>query len=133
MEKSRVERINELAHKAKTEGLTEEEIIERDRLRQEYLAAFRQNLRAQLDNTYLVDDHGNKRPLKPKHTADGFSLSLCVSACGADLCGSDGEPSACAQCATAGDERAVLRGVGASGAAGGGDRDSCGVLFRKSA
>ena len=54
MEKSRVERINELAHKAKTEGLTEEEIIERDRLRQEYLAAFRQNLRAQLDNTYLV-------------------------------------------------------------------------------
>ena len=68
MEKSRVERINELSHKAKTEGLTEEEIIERDRLRQEYLAAFRQNLRAQLDNTYLVDDHGNKRPLKPKHT-----------------------------------------------------------------
>ena len=68
MEKSRVERINELAHKAKTEGLTEEEIIERDRLRQEYLAAFRQNLRAQLDNTYLVDDNGNKRPLKPKHT-----------------------------------------------------------------
>ena len=66
MEKSRVDRINELAHKAKTDGLTEEETIERDRLRQEYLAAFRQNLRAQLDNTYIVDDHGNKRPLRPK-------------------------------------------------------------------
>ena len=35
-------------------------------MRQEYLAAFRQNLRAQLDNTYIVDDHGNKRPLRPK-------------------------------------------------------------------
>ena len=66
MEKSRVDRINELAHKAKTEGLTEEETIERDRLRQEYLAAFRQNLRAQLDNTYIVDDHGNKRPAAPE-------------------------------------------------------------------
>ena len=66
MEKSRVDRINELAHKAKTEGLTEEETIERDRLRQEYLAAFRQNLRAQLDNTDIVDDPGNKRPLRPK-------------------------------------------------------------------
>ena len=66
MEKSRVERINELDHKAKTEGLTEEETIERDRLRQEYLAAFRQNLRAQLDNTYIVDDHCHKRPLRPK-------------------------------------------------------------------
>ena len=62
MEKSSVERINELAHKAKTEGLTEEEIIERDRLRQEYLAAFRQNLRAHVDNPYLVNDHCNKRP-----------------------------------------------------------------------
>lgn len=66
MEKSRVDRINELAHKAKTEGLTEEETIERDRLRQEYLAAFRQNLRAQLDNTYIVDDHGNQAPAAPK-------------------------------------------------------------------
>ncbi len=66
MEKSRVERINELARKAKTVGLSEEETIERDRLRQEYLAAFRKNLHAQLDNTYLVDEHGNKRPLVKK-------------------------------------------------------------------
>lgn len=66
MEKSRIERINELARKAKTVGLTEEETAERALLRQEYVAAFRENLRAQLDNTYLVDEKGNKRPLPKK-------------------------------------------------------------------
>ena len=50
-----VKRINELAHKAKAEGLTPEEAEERDRLRKIYIAAVRQNLQAQLDNTYLVD------------------------------------------------------------------------------
>lgn len=64
MEKSRIDRINELAHKAKTVGLTEEEIQERDVLRKEYVAAVRQNLRAQLDNTWVVDEKGNKRKLK---------------------------------------------------------------------
>lgn len=66
MESDRVKRINELARKAKTEGLTPEETAERDRLRQEYLAAFRKNLTAQLDNTYLVDERGNKRKLRRK-------------------------------------------------------------------
>lgn len=61
-----IKRINELAHKAKAEGLTPEETAERDRLRQEYVAAFRKNLVAQLDNTYIVDEHGNKRPLRKK-------------------------------------------------------------------
>lgn len=64
MERSRIDRINELAHKAKTVGLTEEEIQERDVLRKEYVAAVRQNLRAQLDNTWVVDEKGNKRKLK---------------------------------------------------------------------
>ena len=63
MEQSRIERINELAHKAKTVGLTAEEEAEREVLRKEYLAAFRKNLRAQLDNTYVVDEKGNKRKL----------------------------------------------------------------------
>ena len=63
METKRLKRINELAHKAKTVGLTAEETAERDRLRQEYLAAFRKNLTAQLDNTYLVDEQGNRRKL----------------------------------------------------------------------
>lgn len=66
MEKSHIERINELARKAKTVGLTEEEAAERAVLRQEYVAAVRENLRAQLDNTYLVDEKGNKRPLPKK-------------------------------------------------------------------
>ena len=63
MQSERVKRINELAHKAKTVGLTAEETAERDRLRQEYLAAFRKNLTAQLDNTYIVDEQGNRRKL----------------------------------------------------------------------
>lgn len=64
MEKSRIERINELARKAKAEGLTEEEILERDQLRREYVAAFRENLVAQLEATYIVDAKGNKHKLK---------------------------------------------------------------------
>lgn len=63
MERSHIDRINELAKKAKTVGLTEEEIKERDALRKEYIASVRQNLRAQLDNTYIVDEKGNKRAL----------------------------------------------------------------------
>lgn len=61
-----IARINALAKKAKTVGLTPEETEERDRLRKEYVASFRQALVAQLDNTYLVDEHGNKRPLPKK-------------------------------------------------------------------
>ena len=61
-----IRRINELAAKAKAEGLTPEEIVERDQLRREYIAAVRRNLTAQLDNTYVVDEHGVKRPLRKK-------------------------------------------------------------------
>lgn len=66
MESERLKRINELAHKAKTLGLTEEELRERDVLRREYLAAVRKNVMAQLENTYVVDEHGNKRKLERK-------------------------------------------------------------------
>ena len=62
--KTRLERINELAHKAKTEGLTEAEKAEQAVLRREYVAAVLGNVRAQLDNTYVVDEQGNKRRLK---------------------------------------------------------------------
>ncbi len=64
MEQKKIDRINELARKAKTpEGLTDEEKIERAALRQEYVNAVTGSLKAQLDNTYIVDEHGNKRKL----------------------------------------------------------------------
>lgn len=59
-----IKRINELAKKSKTEGLTEAELAERDILRKEYIACVRRNLTAQLDNTYIVDENGDKRKLK---------------------------------------------------------------------
>ena len=59
-----IARINELAKKAKTEGLTPEEVQERDALRRVYIDAVKKNLTAHLDNTYIVDEHGNKRKLK---------------------------------------------------------------------
>ncbi len=64
MTKERIARINELAKKAKAEGLTDEEIAERDELRKEYIASVKASLTSQLDNTYLVDEQGNKRKLK---------------------------------------------------------------------
>ena len=58
-----IARINELAKKAKAEGLTDEEIIERDKLRRVYIDAYKASLIGQLENTYLVDEKGNKRKL----------------------------------------------------------------------
>jgi len=58
-----IARINALAKKAKTEGLTEEELAERDKLRRIYIDSVKANLVGQLDNTYVVDDKGNKRKL----------------------------------------------------------------------
>ncbi len=59
-----IARINELARIAKVRSLTPQEEAERAELRQRYIASVRANLRAQLDNTYVVDEKGNKRSLK---------------------------------------------------------------------
>jgi uncharacterized protein YnzC (UPF0291/DUF896 family) len=67
MEKEKIDRINELSHKAKNRELTAEEISEREALRQEYLAAVRANLQASCDNIYIVDKDGNKNKLQKKH------------------------------------------------------------------
>ena len=59
-----IARINELARIAKTRALTPAEEEERVALRQRYIDSVRANLRAQLDNTFVVDEKGNKRSLR---------------------------------------------------------------------
>ena len=61
-----IKRINELAKKAKTEGLTEEETVERDKLRRIYINSVVGNLEAELKNTYIMDEKGNKHKLHKK-------------------------------------------------------------------
>ena len=62
-----IDRINELAKKAKSpEGLTPAEITERDALRKEYIAAWKQSLTSQLDNTYIQYPDGSKKKLSKK-------------------------------------------------------------------
>ena len=65
MEQKKIDRINELARKAKTpEGLTAEELAERDVLRREYIDSYKRSLVAQLDNTYIQYPDGSKRKLE---------------------------------------------------------------------
>ncbi len=59
MEQKRIDRINELARKAKTVGLTDAEKQEQAKLREEYRADFRRSLTGILDNTTIVDKDGN--------------------------------------------------------------------------
>lgn len=61
MDKIKIQRINELAKKAKAEGLTEEERAEQKLLRDEYRADFRKILISQLDNIEFVDENKPKK------------------------------------------------------------------------
>lgn len=61
-----IARINELAKKAKTVGLTPEEIAERDKLRRIYIDNVKASLVGQLENTYIVDSDGTKHKLEHK-------------------------------------------------------------------
>ena len=64
---SKIDRINTLAHKAKSVGLTEEEKKERDQLRREYIATIRMNLRSQLDNIDVKEADGTITNLGQKY------------------------------------------------------------------
>ena len=61
-----IARINELAKKAKTEGLTAEELTERDKLRRIYIDSVKANLVGSLENTYIVRPDGSKEKVKHK-------------------------------------------------------------------
>ena len=65
MLQEKIERINFLAKKAKTEGLTEEEKAEQAQLRGEYIAEWREGVIQTLENTYVLDENG-KRKLRKK-------------------------------------------------------------------
>ena len=66
MEKHKIDRINELARKKKSDGLTDEEAAEHTALRQEYIAGFRENMRQVLENTYVQRPDGTKTKLQKK-------------------------------------------------------------------
>ena len=67
MDNIKIDRINTLAHKAKSVGLTEEEKKEQAALRKEYIATIRMNLRTQLDNIDLKEQDGSITNLGEKY------------------------------------------------------------------
>jgi uncharacterized protein YnzC (UPF0291/DUF896 family) len=67
MTQDKIDRINELARKQKTEdGLTDEERLEQQKLRSEYINSIKRNLSLQLESTVILDEKGNKRKVKKK-------------------------------------------------------------------
>ena len=66
MENSRLERINELARKARESGLSEDEKQEQLLLRKEYIEGFRRGTIQVLEQIVIVDEHGNQRKLSKK-------------------------------------------------------------------
>ena len=65
-----IARINVLAKKAKTEGLTKEEIAERDKLRRIYIDSVKASLIGNLENTYIVGPDGTKKKVQRKTDAE---------------------------------------------------------------
>ena len=71
MKEEKIRRINELYHKSKAEGLTEEEKKEQKILRQEYIESFRENLRGQLNNISIKEKDGTIVNLGEKYGKKG--------------------------------------------------------------
>lgn len=66
MDPQKIERINELARKKKSGGLTEAEQVEQAALRKEYLDGYRENLKAMLDSIVVQEKDGSRHPLQKK-------------------------------------------------------------------
>lgn len=66
MDQKKIDRINELARKARTQGLTQAEEDERAVLRREYIDSVVGSLESHLERTYFVDEKGRKQKLKKK-------------------------------------------------------------------
>lgn len=66
MDDKTIKRINELYHKSKAEGLTEDERKEQQILRREYIDAFKRNLRGQLNNISIQEADGSITDLGEK-------------------------------------------------------------------
>ena len=69
LDRSKLDRINELAKKAKTEGLTADETVERDRLRRIYIDSVKASLVGHLENTYIVNPDGTKKKVGKKQNS----------------------------------------------------------------
>ena len=68
IEQWKKDRISELTRISRERELTAEEQTERQALREEYLASWRESVIGTLENTYLVDENGNKTKLPKKKT-----------------------------------------------------------------
>ncbi len=66
MEQEKVERINYLAKKSKSEGLTDAEKAEQDNLRKEYIASWKCGLKSTLESVYIKEEDGSVTKLKKK-------------------------------------------------------------------
>lgn len=66
MEKEQIERINELARKKKTVGLTDEELAEQAALRKQYIAEWRANMESVLESIVIQEKDGTQTPLQKK-------------------------------------------------------------------
>lgn len=64
MTEEKIKRINELARKSRSEGLSDDEKKEQQALRDEYRAAVRKSLLNDLDNTYIKTPDGKKTKIK---------------------------------------------------------------------